>query len=148
MVSVEVQYAETGMDAPSEARFQQWSAIIPVECDSPQEASIRVVKEDEIAGLNSRFRQKDGATNVLAFPAEIPAGVELNFIGDIVICAPIVIKQAQDQGKSVESHWAHMTLHGILHLQGYDHIESLDAEIMESLEVQLMAKLGYANPYT
>lgn len=148
MVSVEVQYAETGMDAPSEERFQQWSAIIPADCDTPQDACIRIVTEDEIAELNARFRQKDGSTNVLAFAAEIPAGVELNFLGDIVICAPIVIKQAQDQGKSVESHWAHMTLHGILHLQGYDHIDSQDAEIMESLEVQLMAKLGYANPYT
>jgi probable rRNA maturation factor len=148
MVTVEVQYAETGMDAPSEESFQQWSAIIPVECASSKEVSIRVVNEDEIAELNSRFRQKQGATNVLAFPAEIPAGVELNFIGDIVICAPIVIKQAQEQGKSMESHWAHMTLHGILHLLGYDHIDSQDAEVMEALEVQLLTDLGYANPYT
>lgn len=147
MVSVEVQYAASEIDAPIEESFQQWSAIIPAKNDAQQEASIRIVEEEEIAELNLRFRQKSGATNVLAFPADLPPGVELNFIGDIVICAPIVRKQAQDQGKLLESHWAHMTLHGILHLQGYDHINSQDAEIMEALEVQLMAKLGYPNPY-
>lgn len=148
MVSVEVQYAANDMNAPGEENFQQWSAIIPVKNNDQQEASIRIVEEDEIAELNMRFRKKVGSTNVLAFPAEYPPGVELNFIGDIVICAPVVIKQAQEQGKSVESHWAHMMLHGILHLQGYDHIEAQDAEIMEALEVQFMTKLGYPNPYT
>ena len=148
MLNVEVQYAVSNMDVPQEEQFQQWSTVIPTEKDTQQEVSIRVVEEDEIAELNLRFRKKKGSTNVLAFPAEYPPGVELNFIGDIVICAPVVIKQAQDQGKLLESHWAHMTLHGILHLQGYDHIDEHEANIMEALEVQLMTKLGYPNPYS
>lgn len=147
MVNVEVQYAHKKLSAPGEDQFQQWSAVIPAQPDARQTASIRVVDENEIAELNLRFRQKSGVTNVLAFPADIPDGVDVDLIGDIIICAPIVIKQAREQGKTVESHWAHMTLHGILHLLGYDHIEQQDAVIMETLEIQLMAELGYPDPY-
>ena len=145
MISVEVQRAFESSAIPSNEQFQAWAAVVATKSD--QVISIRIVDEDEITKLNEKYRKKSATTNVLAFPAEIPAGVDLPFIGDIVMCAPIVAKQAAEQGKSPASHWAHMTLHGILHLQGYDHIDAADAEIMESLEVQLMHKLGFANPY-
>lgn len=145
MISVEIQRAVAGTDIPDDEQFQTWAATIDSECD--QEVAIRIVDEDEIEELNRVYRKQPKVTNVLAFPADIPPEVTLPFIGDIVICAPIVAKQAIEQGKSVLSHWAHLTLHGILHLQGYDHIDAADAKKMENLEVQLMSKLGFPNPY-
>ena len=145
MINVEVQRAVEGFDIPDDTQFQTWAAA--VETNSDREVSIRIVDEAEITELNRQFRKNSQATNVLAFPAEIPQQVKLPFIGDVVICAPIVAKQAAEQGKSQASHWAHMTLHGILHLQGYDHIDDADAKIMEKLEVQYLNKLGFPNPY-
>ena len=145
MVNVAVQRAIEGSEIPSDEQFQQWAAV--VDASNDQEVSIRIVDEAEIVALNLHYRRKSQATNVLAFPAHMPAGVDLPFIGDIVICAPIVAKQAAEQGKSLLSHWAHMTLHGILHLQGYDHIDDAEAKIMENIEIQLMSKLGFSNPY-
>lgn len=145
MIKAEIQYAVNFSYIPTEAQFQSWVAA--VESPDDQEVSIRIVDKTEITELNNVYRKKPQATNVLAFPADIPAEIELPFIGDIAICAPIVAQQAAEQGKSVDSHWAHLTLHGILHLQGYDHINDADAKIMENLEVQLMSKLGFPNPY-
>lgn len=147
MVKVEVQYAVTDSNIPTEQDFQNWASVIEAKYNECEDVAIRIVDENEITNLNNEYRKKAQATNVLAFPAEIPEGTGLPFIGDIVICAPIVAKQAAEQGKSLLSHWAHLTLHGILHLQGYDHIDSADAQIMEQLEVQLMQKLGFPNPY-
>ena len=145
MINVEIQRVLKGFDIPDDEQFRKWAAA--VDASSKQEVSIRIVDEAEITELNRMYRKKSQATNVLAFPAEIPVEAGLPFIGDIVICAPIVAKQAAEQGKSLLSHWAHMTLHGILHLQGYDHIDDADAKIMENIEVQLMSKLGFPNPY-
>ena len=145
MIKVEVQRAIHGPDIPDDECFHRWAAII--DADVEQGVAIRIVDQAEIVQLNQQYRGKPHATNVLAFPAEIPPEVDIPFIGDIVVCAPIVAQQAADQGKSLLSHWAHMTLHGILHLQGYDHIDVADAEIMENIEIQLMNKLGFANPY-
>ncbi len=145
MVTVQVQQAASGPDIPDNDQFQQWAAAIDATVE--QEVSIRIVDEAESAALNQQYRKKPQATNVLAFPADIPPEVDLPFIGDIVICAPIVAKQAAEQGKSLLSHWAHLTLHGILHLQGYDHLDDADAKNMENIEIQLMSKLGFSNPY-
>ena len=151
MVRVDVQYALSDQvlcqAVPTEDQFKAWASAIDATKRTDEDVVIRVVDEAEIAALNSKYRKKTQSTNVLAFPAEIPAGTDLPFIGDIVICAPIVAKQAAEQGKSLDSHWAHLTLHGILHLQGYDHTDDAEAKIMENLEVQLMNKLGFSNPY-
>ena len=147
MVKVEVQYAVTDPNIPTQQDFQHWASVIEAKFNEREDVAIRIVDEGEITNLNNDYRNRAQATNVLAFPTEIPKGTGLPFIGDIVICAPIVAKQAAEQGKSLSSHWAHLTLHGILHLQGYDHIDSADARIMEQLEAHLMQKLGFPNPY-
>ncbi|OUS28512.1 rRNA maturation RNase YbeY [Gammaproteobacteria bacterium 45_16_T64] len=113
----------------------------------PFELTIRIASQDEARTLNSTYRNKDYPTNVLSFPFEAPAEVDINLLGDIVICADIVIDEAKQQNKSLQSHWAHLTIHGTLHLLGFDHIDDADAETMEAIEVNAMAMLGFANPY-
>ena len=97
--------------------------------------------------LNFKYRQIDKPTNVLSFPAEVIPQIEINFLGDVVICAPVVIEEAKCQEKHVDDHWAHLLIHGLLHLQGYDHINEKDAEEMESLELELLNFLNISNPY-
>ena len=116
---------------------------------------IRIVDENESADLNQTYREKEGPTNVLSFPNDVPEFmldiadlVEQNsHIGDLVICEPVMIKEATDQGKSVFSHWAHLIVHGVLHLQGFDHIDEADAIEMEALEIKILEQLGFENPY-
>jgi probable rRNA maturation factor len=112
------------------------------------ELSIRVVDAEEGKALNLEYRGKDYPTNVLSFPAEIPAYVELPLLGDIVICASVVAEEAAGQGKSLDAHWAHLVVHGVLHLLGYDHTENTQAELMEARERTILAGLGFADPYT
>jgi len=112
------------------------------------ELSIRVVGAEEGKALNLEYRGKDYATNVLSFPAEIPAYVELPLLGDIVICAPVAAAEAAGQGKSMDAHWAHLVVHGVLHLLGYDHIEDSEAELMEARERAILEGLGFTDPYT
>lgn len=107
------------------------------------EATIRIVDEEEGLALNSVFRGKDYATNVLTFPLT----EEPHLMGDIVLCGPVIEKEAKEQGKNLIAHYAHLTVHGILHLHGYDHETEAQAELMEALEVETLRKLGYANPY-
>ena len=148
MVEVEVQFAVDDHSIPGELQFQQWASVIDAKNDGKDEVSMRIVGVDEMTGLNSQFREKSEPTNVLSFPAALHAEVDLPFIGDVIICAPIVAKEAMEQGKTCDSHWAHMTVHGILHLQGYDHLNDNEAAEMETLEIEILNKLGYANPYT
>ncbi len=137
---------EEGRPVPSEEQFERWVRTALAHLDEAQ-LTIRVVDEEESAELNGRYRGKQGPTNVLSFPFEAPPGIELPLLGDIVICAPVVEREAVEQGKAPASHWAHMVVHGCLHLLGYDHIEEAEAEEMESLETEMMTGLGYANPY-
>jgi probable rRNA maturation factor len=109
--------------------------------------AIRIVDADEGQALNLQYRGRDYATNVLSFPADLPPGVNLPLIGDLVICAPVVAREAAEQGKKPTDHWAHMTVHGTLHLLGYDHMEDAEAEAMEALETRILAGLGIADPY-
>lgn len=109
--------------------------------------SVRVVDEAEITELNQRYRSKSGATNVLSFPFEDPPGVQSDELGDIVICAPVVQREARQQGKREVAHWAHMVVHGVLHLCGYDHVDDAEAEIMESKETGILTGLGFPEPY-
>ncbi|WP_096087402.1 rRNA maturation RNase YbeY [Agaribacterium haliotis] len=115
--------------------------------------AVRICEPDEIRQLNRDFRNKDKSTNVLSFPFELPEHIpdelklELSELGDIVICAAVVADEARAQQKNLNAHWAHMLVHGCLHLCGYDHIDDNEAEQMEALEVQILADLNFANPY-
>lgn len=111
------------------------------------EMSIRVVDTEEGQALNRDYRQRDYATNVLSFPAELPPGVPLPLLGDLVLCAPIIAREAAEQDKPLKHHYAHMVVHGVLHLLGFDHIEDPDAEHMEALEREVLAALGVPDPY-
>lgn len=115
--------------------------------DGSVSLSVRVVDENEIADLNQQYRQKAGPTNVLSFPFEDPPGVESDELGDVIICAPVVHREAAEQGKSETAHWAHMVVHGVLHLCGYDHINDADAETMEDRETMILTGLGFPAPY-
>ena len=132
---------------PQPADFQRWldAAILPFQEEA--EVTIRLVDEAESNELNLTYRGKDKPTNVLSFPFECPPGVELPLLGDLVICRQVVESEATEQGKPLMAHWAHMVVHGSLHLLGYDHIEDGEAEEMEALEVEFMAALGFENPY-
>lgn len=147
MIDLDLQIATDAADLPSEAQFQQWVATALAGRLEEAELTIRIVDDAESAELNETYRGKQGPTNVLSFPFEAPPGVELPLLGDIIICAPKVAREAEEQGKPLEAHWAHLTLHGCLHLLGYDHIEQEEAEAMEALETELLAALGYADPY-
>lgn len=111
------------------------------------EISLRIVDAIEGQLLNQQYRQRDYATNVLSFPVELPAGVKLPLLGDLVICAPVVAREAHEQGKPLRDHYAHMTIHGTLHLLGYDHENDHDAERMEALERRILAALHIRDPY-
>ncbi|GAA4500443.1 rRNA maturation RNase YbeY [Pseudaeromonas paramecii] len=132
---------------PSEADFQRWldAAVLPFQAEA--EVTIRLVDEAESHELNLTYRGKDKPTNVLSFPFECPPGVELPLLGDLIICRQVVEREAQEQGKALAAHWAHMVVHGSLHLLGYDHIEEAEADEMEALEKEFMADLGFPDPY-
>ncbi|OOG22851.1 rRNA maturation RNase YbeY [Thioalkalivibrio denitrificans] len=142
----EVQLATSADGVPDRSRLKAWAAAA-----WPSEESatvvIRVVDEAEGAELNATFRHKKGATNVLSFPFEAPPGLDEGHLGDLVICAPVVAREAVEQGKRPEAHWAHMVVHGLLHLQGFDHIEEADARRMEAREKEILKGLGYNDPY-
>jgi probable rRNA maturation factor len=108
---------------------------------------MRIVGNAESEALNGQFRRKSYPTNVLSFPFEAPPGTRSDILGDLVICAPVVRREAHTQRKPVNAHWAHMVVHGILHLRGYDHRKRQDAAVMEKMEIRLLKELGYANPY-
>jgi probable rRNA maturation factor len=111
------------------------------------EVSLYIVDEKESQELNAQYRGKDKPTNVLSFPADIPEEVGIPLLGDLVVCAPVVEREAEEQGKSLEAHWAHMLVHGSLHLLGFDHIHDDEAEVMESLETKIVTGLGFPAPY-
>lgn len=145
-VTVDLQMAFDGTGVPSEALFEAWTEKA-WQGENPTEVTIRIVDSDESRELNHQYRGKDKPTNVLSFPFEAPAGITVPLAGDLVICAPVVEQEAREQNKDAVAHWAHMVVHGMLHLQGYDHIEDNEAEVMEALEIRLLAQLGFANPY-
>ncbi len=139
-LSLSVQFASSLADLPTATQFRKWAkAALRVDT----EATIRIVDEEEGRALNLAYRGKDYATNVLTFPlAEEP-----HLMGDIVICAPVVAREAIEQGKGITAHFAHLTVHGVLHLHGYDHENAQQAALMESIEIQILTKLEYPNPY-
>lgn len=138
-ISLAVQYATRPETVPTRQRFRKW-VLAALEQDA--EVTLRLVDAEEGRELNHAYRGKDYATNVLTFPLN-----DKPLMGDIVLCVPVVEMEAARQGISLEAHYAHLTVHGVLHLQGYDHENDADAEVMEALETQIVMKLGYADPY-
>ena len=136
---------ESGL--PTAEQIEQWATAAVQPQSDEVEMTVRIVDEAESHALNLNYRGKDRPTNVLSFPFECPDEVELPLLGDLVICRQVVEREAQEQDKPVMAHWAHMVVHGSLHLLGYDHIEDDEAEEMESLETQIMTGLGFADPY-
>ena len=143
----------SGIDqVPDDDQVQRWVAAalqaLPAEQQRQQaELSVRFVSEQESQNLNHRYRHKNRPTNVLSFPSELPAELGIPLLGDLAVCAQVVTREAREQNKTAESHWAHMLVHGTLHLLDYDHIDDTDADQMEALEIRIMADLGFADPY-
>jgi len=154
-VTIELMNACDDPNLPPAADFQHWSAVAldavkaAGDSDLPgsPELSIRVVDESESAQLNQQYRHKPGPTNILSFPCESFQDTGIDLLGDLAICAPLVRREAREQNKTEQAHWAHLTVHGVLHLSGYDHLEPAQAEHMEALEIRILESLGYADPY-
>lgn len=147
--ALHVTYALSRRGLPAPSSFRRWAtaALAAARHGEPAELSIRVVGAREGRSLNRRYRGTDRATNVLSFPVELPPGVVSSLLGDLVVCAPVVAREAAEQRKAVPDHYAHMTVHGVLHLLGYDHVDEGDAVRMEALETRILASLGIADPY-
>ncbi|MGA9853567.1 MAG: rRNA maturation RNase YbeY [Gammaproteobacteria bacterium] len=144
---VTIQKATRVKTLPTQIQFTRWVQAALAGKHASAELSIRIVDEDESTTFNQTYRHKDYPTNVLSFPAELPPGIQSLLLGDLVMCAPVVMKEAAEQGKAAEAHWAHLTVHGTLHLLGYDHMTEVQARKMESLEAAILAGLGFPDPY-
>ena len=146
-IALDLQIAIDSNALPTRDQFETWVRLALGNTMAEAELTIRLVNKHESQSLNHTYRGKDKPTNVLSFPFESPPEVELPLLGDLVICVPVVEAEASEQNKTLEAHWAHMVVHGCLHLLGYDHIVDSEAEEMESLETQLIESLGFPNPY-
>jgi probable rRNA maturation factor len=146
-VSLSYGLPRTGL--PAAASFRRWvdAALRGARRRKSAEVAIRIVDGAEGRALNLAYRGKDYPTNVLSFPAELPRGVRSPLIGDLAICAPVVQREAAEQHKRERDHWAHLTVHGVLHLLGHDHLDDAEAETMEALETRILAELGIGDPY-
>jgi len=147
-LELDIQNASMATDLPEPAQIRRWVEAALAGRRTQAELDIRIVDEAEGEDLNRRYRGRRGATNVLSFPFEpLPGLAECDLIGDLAICAPLVTREAREQGKSLESHWAHMVVHGVLHLLGYDHLDAAGAKEMEELETRILGGLGFSAPY-
>lgn len=134
-------------EIPDDNAFRHWLTSAYLD-DNDSEAALVIVDAETIQTLNREYREQDKATNVLSFPANLDPVDGVRHLGDIIICAPVIATEARQQHKPVTAHWAHMAIHGMLHLQHFDHVDDDDAKIMEAKEVELLEKLGFDNPYT
>lgn len=149
-MTVEVQVSDALDDSiyvPDTAHIERWALAALKQQGADGQLSVRIVDGEEARALNRQYRGKDMPTNVLSFPLEAPGFIEPRLLGDIVICAPVVAQEASGQGKQEQAHWAHMLIHGVLHLLGYDHDSDEEAKVMESAEVDILSRLGFADPY-
>lgn len=146
-VFIDIQIASDSQLLPCEQDFRHWAEAAVGSHRDEAEISLRIVDTEEGTELNQQWRQKQGPTNVLSFPSELPAELQLPLLGDLVVCAPVVEREAGEQNKSLQAHWAHMIVHGTLHLLGYDHIDDSEAETMEALETEIVKSLGFPDPY-
>jgi len=146
-IDIDVQYALSAAGVPDAALIRQWATRVLQEQAAPAELLVRIVDEAEITALNRQYRGKDGPTNVLSFPSDLPEEVGSMLIGDIVLCAPVIASECVMQGKAQDAHWAHLVIHGVLHLLGFDHESDDEAQRMEASEIRLLADLGFEDPY-
>ena len=150
-LELEVQNSTMSRSVPDDGEFQLWVDAALAGQPGQLTVTIRIVDEPEAQRFNREFRNRDYATNVLSFPAELPEGlpeeIRQSQIGDILICAPVVGREAKEQQRPETDHWAHLTIHGVLHLLGYDHVQAGEADAMEALETEILAKLGISDPY-
>lgn len=147
-IELDLQLAvENEQGLPTEQDIQLWLDKTIPQFQKSAELTIRIVDTEESHQLNHEYRGKDKPTNVLSFPFEAPPGIDLDLLGDLIICRQVVEKEAEEQNKPLLAHWAHMVVHGSLHLLGYDHIEDDEAEEMESLETEIMQAMGFEDPY-
>lgn len=142
-----IQYAVGRRGIPAPASFRRWIQTSLDMLERTGALTLRVTDEAESAALNQAYRNKPGPTNVLSFPFDPPPGWSGNYLGDLVLCAPVVAREAQAQGKPSRAHWAHLSVHGSLHLLGYDHQDAADARRMEALEIRILRELGFDDPY-
>lgn len=149
MIRIDVQNPENYSDVPNIFHINRWAKAAISDHRDSGELTIRFVSKDESQQLNFSYRGKDKATNVLSFPITVPADVDMAIplLGDIIICRDIVLNEAKQQNKSSNAHFAHMIVHGILHLLGFDHIQKKDADVMEPKEIALLKQFGFNNPY-
>jgi probable rRNA maturation factor len=146
-LELDVAYSARRPWVPEPRQFRRWAAAALAGRRRSFVLSIRVVGAARSRGLNARYRAKDRATNVLSFAGAGPCPDGRHYLGELVICAPVVASEAAAQGKTRDQHWAHMTVHGVLHLLGLDHIRAAEAQKMEAIEVQILDQLGFSNPY-
>lgn len=147
MNEIEIQTIFKSAGQPDQQQIQLWVDAALDDYEQDTEIVVRIVDEQESAELNEQYRHKSGPTNILSFPVDLPEGIELDLLGDLVICAPVVEKEALEQDKLLANHWAHIIVHGVLHLLGYDHIDDNEAELMEAKEIAILNKLHINNPY-
>lgn len=147
VIKLDLQIISKANSVPSRKQLQHWITAALKNRSNKNEITIRIVDTAESAKLNKKYRHKNGPTNILSFPFETPPELKSKLLGDIVICAPLVAKEAKLQGKTLQAHWAHLVIHGVLHLLGYDHIKKKAAEKMEKLETQILQKLNFPDPY-
>jgi len=144
---LDFQIATTSKQLPTETMFKTWVDAVLKDPSQNSEIVIRIVDEQEMIQFNEQYRNKKGVTNILSFPFEAPEGVESDLLGDLLVCAAVVESEAELQKKELEHHWAHMIVHGVLHLIGYDHINDTEAEEMEALEIKILKTIKIDNPY-
>jgi probable rRNA maturation factor len=147
MSFLDIQRIHQTENLPTDNQFSEWVNAALFDENQDSEIVIRVVDEHESAMLNQQYRKKQGPTNILSFPFDPPKSIDLNLLGDLVICASVVEREAQLQNKISSDHWAHITIHGVLHLQGFDHLEEHEAEVMEAQEITILYSLNLNNPY-
>jgi probable rRNA maturation factor len=144
---IEIQTIFKPQGQPDQKQIQQWIDTALEGFNQNTEIVVRIVDEQESAALNEQYRLKPGPTNILSFPVEAPEGIELDLLGDLVVCAPVLEKEALEQHKTLTDHWAHIIVHGVLHLLGYDHADDDEAELMENKEIAILKQLNIKNPY-